>query len=172
MQFKEWLLLERTLYHGTVIDNEPSIRKFGLVGGWHGSVGNFVKNAYGDEYGEPTEDDEVVFAADKSTLDKSVTAMIYHIGEKLSKDFQDVTDIDIRNHGLLVIIKDSELQSYDPYKAYDRTPMGLEDGDYYDSQMNADILLNGSALIRFLNKYSRFYKDIVKRWNISRTHIA
>jgi hypothetical protein len=42
MDFRGFVRLsERTLYHGTVVDNEPTIRKHGLVGGWHGPVGAF-----------------------------------------------------------------------------------------------------------------------------------
>jgi len=52
MKFKEWLdILERTLYHGTVVDNEPSIRSYGLQGGWHGRLGSFVSKYYDDEDG-------------------------------------------------------------------------------------------------------------------------
>jgi hypothetical protein len=143
---------ERTLYHGTIIDNEPSIRQFGLVGGWHGPIGSFVDDAYGSDYEniEPTEEDEIVFAADKNNLNKAVNAMVHHIGKKLNKNFHDVSDNDIRNHGLLVIIKDSELEPHDQDKYQDNIPRGVEPGDYYDSQMGADLFLRGSSLIRFL----------------------
>lgn len=150
---------EKTLYHGTVIDNEPTIRQFGLVGGWHGSLGDFVQSAYGDEYNQPTEDDEVIYATDKNNLNKAINAMVYHISKKLNKDFHDVSDNDIRNHGLLIIIKDSELKPHDPNNIYDRTPIGLEPGDYHDSSMNADILLKGSSLIRFLKKQGQWPRN-------------
>lgn len=103
-------LSERTLYHGTIADYEGSIRQYGLQGGWHGPLGSFVSQHYdSQEYGEPTEDDEddeVVFATHKQELGKAVNAMVHHISQKLKKEFHDVTDNDIRNYGLLVIIKD------------------------------------------------------------------
>jgi hypothetical protein len=158
MDFKEWLN-RKTLYHGTVIDNEPSIKKFGLVGGWHGPTGAFVDDAYGGEYTdddgnyiEPEEEDQVVFATDKNELGKAVNAMVFHIGRKLGKDFHDVSDNDIRNHGLLVAIKDSDLEPHDPDKWQDNVPRGAEPGDYYSREMGADSLIKGSALIRLLRR--------------------
>ncbi len=169
-QFKNWLRIdERTLYHGTIIDNEDSIKRYGLQGGWHGPVGNFVSNFYDDnEYGEPTEEDEIVFASDKSSLGKSLTAMVFHISKKLNKDFQDVNDNDIRNHGLLVIIKNSDLSPYssqNPKWAYERLPRGVEEGDYFDSSMGGDIYLRGSALLRYLNRNGVWPRDWGKSSN-------
>lgn len=153
-------MLEKTLYHGTIIDNEPTIRQYGLVGGWHGPIGDFVDDAYGSEYDglDPTEEDEIVFATDKNKLKKAINAMVFHIGKKLNKNFHDVSDNDIRNHGLLVIIKDSDLEPHDPDKSYE-SPRGVEPGDYYDNSMGADILLRGSALIRFLRNNKEWPRD-------------
>lgn len=162
-KFSEWLrkrstqsLSERTLYHGTLIDYKDSIDKYGIQGGWHGPLGSFVSQFYdSEEYGTPTEDDEVVFVADKYSLDKSVNAMVHHIAQKLQKNFHDVSDNDIRNHGLLVIIKDSELEPYssdDRRWAYENPPRGVEQGDYFANSMKGDIFLRGSSLIRFLKQ--------------------
>jgi len=164
MKFKEWLLLseasiqEKTLYHGTLADYEPSIKQYGLQGGWHGPVGSFVASAYDDEdYGEPTEEDEVVFMTDKTELSKAVNGMVHHIGKKLNKDFHDVSDNDIRNHGLLVLIKDGDADAdqYDPDDrkwASQNPPRGAETGDYFAPKMQGDIFLKGAALLRFLSK--------------------
>lgn len=159
MRFKEWL--ERTIYHGTVVDNEPTIKKFGLVGGYHSPVGAFVGDAYGGDYEgvEPNEDDEVVFAADKGSLGKAVNAMVFHIGRKLRKDFHDVSDNDIRNHGLLVMVKGTDKEPYDPAKWQDSVPRGVEPGDYYDSEMGADAMIRGSALLRFLKRNGEWPRD-------------
>jgi hypothetical protein len=162
MEFREFVRMsERTLYHGTVVDNEPTIRKHGLVGGWHGPVGSFVDDAYGGDYEgvDPGEDDEVVYAADRRTLGKSVGAMVFHIGRKLGKDFHDVSDNDIRNHGLLVLVKDMDLEPYDPHVWRDRVPRGAEEGDYYDSRMGGDVFLKGSALVRFLRRNGEWPRD-------------
>jgi hypothetical protein len=163
MEFKKWLLSERTLYHGTVVDNEESIRKYGLQGGWHGPLGSYVAQGYDDEgYGEPTEDDEVVFLADRKNLGNSVSGMVHHIGVKLGKDFHAVSDNDIRNHGLLVIVKDSDIK---PYSAYDRSwayrnvPRGAEEGDYMTPSTGADIFLKGAALLRFLTQRGEWPRD-------------
>jgi len=159
MNFKEWLISERTLYHGTVVDNEPTIKQYGLVGGWHGPLGSFVQHAYGDDYENSSEDDEIVFATDKQNLNKAVTAMVHHISNKLNKSFHDVTDNDIKNHGLLVVIKDSDLKPHDPNRQYDRLPIGVEPGDYYDSSMGADLFLKGSTLVRVLRKHGQWPRN-------------
>ena len=155
-RFKEWFdLHERTLYHGTVIDYEDSIRKYGLQGGWHDPKDTWVGDAYDDEYGDipRTDADDVVFMTDKEQLSKAVGGMVFHIGKKLGKSYHDVSDLDIRNNGLLVIIKDSDLEPYDPYDrkwASQDIPRGAEEGDYFDSSAGGDIFLRGSALLRFL----------------------
>jgi hypothetical protein len=163
MNFKKWLLSERTLYHGTVVDNEDSIRQYGLQGGWHGPLGSYVAQGYDDEgYGEPTEDDEVVFLTDRKDLDKAVGGMVHHIGEKLGKDFQDVSDNDIRNHGLLVIVKDSDVEPYSDYDirwAYKNIPRGAEEGDYMTPSAKASVFLKGAALVRFLTQHGQWPRD-------------
>ena len=158
--FKEWMkkIDEKTLYHGTLADYESSIKTSGLVGGWHGPIGGFVDQFYGDEeYGEPNEDDEIIFMTDKQRLGKAVNAMVFHIAKKMNKDFHDVTDNDIRNHGLLVMIKDADAKQYDPMdNQQQNAPRGLEDKDYYSSKERGDVFLKGSALIRFLKRYGEF----------------
>lgn len=142
-------ITEKTLFHGTLIDYEDTIKKYGLVGGWHG-VGKFVKQFYDDQ--DLRDEDLVVFMADKKSLEKSVNAMVFNIADKLNKDFHDVTINDIRNHGLLAIIKDVEnVPQYDP-KDYSQqnAPFGVELGDYYVDQIKTNMLLKGPALIRFL----------------------
>ena len=158
-----YYLWEKTLYHGTIIDNEPTIRQYGLVGGWHAPIGKFVSDMYGgEEYGTPSEDDEIVFLADRESLDKAVTAMTFHVAQKLGKGLHDVTDTDIRNHGLLVISKDNE-PTRDSWGGvrhkpdeddgdYDNYPRGVERGDYFASQASADVILRGPALLRALQQ--------------------
>jgi hypothetical protein len=146
----------RTLYHGTTVDNEESIRQHGLVG----QVGDFVKNAYGDyEVDLP----DLVFAADKQGLVRSVSAMVHHIGAKLGKDFHSVTDIDILNHGLLVIMKEMEVGEYglehrpegdENYR--NQHPHHVEPGDYYAEELQADQFVKGRQLLRFLKRYDQW----------------
>lgn len=144
--------IERTLYHGTIVDNEPSIRQIGLFG----QMGDFQTSAgYMDkEYGPHSEDDEVVFMADKEKLGAAVTAMVHHISKKLGKDFHDVSDNDIRNHGLLCVMRDGEADrrpKYDDVRG-EEYPRGAEPGDYYASSAKPDYFLKGSALIRMLRR--------------------
>lgn len=183
MQFNEWLELnERSLYHGTIIDNEPSIKKYGLVGGWNG-IGSFVSHWYDEDDYTPSEKDEVIFMSDKQSLNKSLNAIIHHVSKKLNKDFHDVTENDIRNHGLLVISKDIDnMPKYDSkkYQGYENIPLGAEDGDYYTSEVKGDLFLKGAALIRFFKnhgiypgiddkkKSNKFYRDRLAAMAISK----
>ena len=153
---------ERTLFHGTVVDNEPTILRHGLVGGWHGRTGPFVGHAYGDQ--GSSEDDEIVFLADKQGLDRAVTAMTFHVARKLGKSLHDVTDTDLRNHGLLVISRDHEpgvtvqhADEDDPQ--YAPRPFGVEDGDWYAPEAGADATLRGAALVRFLRRFRALPRD-------------
>ena len=148
--------IARTLYHGTTVDNEASIRQIGLVGG----VGHFVEQAYG-EYLEAGEDlSEIVFAADKGGLGRAVTAMVHHIGVKLGKDLHDVTDRDILNHGLLVIIYDTEnrveQRPEEDENYYGQYPSHVEPGDYFSEELSADKFVKGRQLLRFLERYGQW----------------
>jgi len=103
------LITEKTLYHGTTIDNVGSIKKYGLTP----LVGEFVKTAYDmSGYGEDIDPDdyfkELVFATDKKQLDKALTAMTAQIAYKLKKDFHDITDGEIERYGVLVVIKNGD----------------------------------------------------------------
>lgn len=164
-------LSERTLYHGTLVDYEGTIRQYGLQGGWHGPLGSFVSQHYdSEEYGEPTEDDEVVFATDKRELGKAVNAMVHHISQKLKKEFHDITDNDIRNYGLLVIIKDgsdsaAQYSSNDRRWAGENPPRGAEEGDYFASSLGGDVYLRGSGLIRFLKRNGEW----PRHWGVGST---
>lgn len=162
---ESFYLKEITLYHGTIIDNKDSIEKHGLVP----SIGEFTSDAYGmdpdsyEEYGF----EDLIFAADKKDLQNAITAMIGHISKKLNKSFQQVTREDIRNNGLLVILKDIE-EIEDQYYAQQSWvqrhreddqnngshPAQVEPGDYYTNadSVGHDILLYGNKLINFMIK--------------------
>lgn len=155
MNFKKWLLSEKTLYHGTIVDNEASIRQIGLVG----AVGAFQQHAgYDDDYygTSPTEDDEVVYMTDKKKLDKAISAMVHHVAQKLGKGRHDVTDNDIRNHGLIVKIEDGDeyasRRPEDPKDEREEYPRGAESGDYYASEISGDVFVKGAALLRMVKR--------------------
>lgn len=164
---------EKSLYHGTINDHADSIRQFGL----EPALGNFVSDAYGGDYddaGVSFEDNvaELTYATDKENLGKAVTAMTHHIAKKLNKDFHKVTDIDIRNHGMIVKVKGSPGAAVPPEpfeqrpEDYDldwdmmsaeRNLYAVEPLDYYSEEETApeDIeLITGSALMRFLGHNS------------------
>jgi len=156
--------LERTLYHGTIIDNELSIKQFGL----YGQMGDFQTTA---GY-RGSEDDEVVFMASKESLSASVTAMVHHISRKLGKDFHDVTDDDIRNHGLLCIMYDIEKSDVEHRPEEDERgvnyPSGSESGDYYAANIHPDKCIKGAGLIRLLKRYGEWPRDWGKEGYSSR----
>lgn len=137
----------RTLYHGTLIDNLDSIKKYGVQSGFGGS--SFVDHYYDED----DEQEEFVYFADKHTLSKALTAMIFHISKKLNKNFHDVSEKDIKKHGLLIIAKNVDIEdSYaDPENTEDWAEFrGVESEDYYFSSLNGDIYLIGNKLVSFL----------------------
>ncbi|MCK9459734.1 MAG: hypothetical protein M0R80_08855 [Proteobacteria bacterium] len=156
------------------MDNEPSIRQIGLFG----QVGDFQSSSgYDDEtYGQPpTESDEVIFMADKKGLGRAVNAMVHHISKKLGKGFQDVTDDDIRNYGLLCVMHD-EIGPQDNMDKFageratvsrrpeedkwgEEYPRGAEPGDYYSDSRMPDQFIKGSALLRLLQRYGEWPRD-------------
>jgi hypothetical protein len=147
----------RTLYHGTTIDNEVSIKRFGLIG----NVGKFVQDAYVDYIIEQGVDlPELVFAADKGGLGSAVTAMVQHIGYKLGKNLHTVTDEDILKYGLLVIIYDEENKVTQRPKEdknyYGQHPVHVEPGDYYSEELRADKFVKGTQLLRLLERYGQW----------------
>ena len=146
----------RTLYHGTTVDNEASIRQIGLVGG----VGRFTEWAYAENLEAGEDLPEIVFAADKGGLGKAVNAIVHHVGEKLGKDFHDVTDNDILNHGLLVIIYDTEdsieQRPEEDENYYGQYSSHIEPGDYFSEEMTADKFVKGRQLLRLLERYGQW----------------
>jgi hypothetical protein len=146
----------RTLYHGTTVDNEASIRQVGLVGG----IGGFTEWAYREYIDAGEELPNLVFAADKGGLKKSVGAMVHHIGDKLGKNFHKVTDNDILNHGLLVIIHDEEnrieQRPEEDENYYGQYPSHVEPGDYFAEELIPDKFVKGRALLRLLERYGQW----------------
>ena len=153
------LLLEKTLYHGTIIDNVPSIEKYGLMP----TVGKFVKDAYEDDIvgcGGNPEDylKDLVFATDKEQLDSAVTAITAQVSKKLGKSFHDVTDEDFIKYGALIKVYDGE--NYFQHRPegdenyYGQHPHSVEPGNYYsEDYIGADEILTGHNMIRVLRRY-------------------
>jgi hypothetical protein len=180
--FCEGMMLERTLYHGTVIDHKKDIEELGLIP----MVGDWVKRSYGTDI--DFEDDDmfvnddrfddadsyysVVFAADKNGIESALGGIRYHVGRKVGKGINEVSWLDIKNHGMLVIIDDEDGYerfvkhprelSHD-YDSEHRPPPQVEPDDYWTREhigpSSIRRILVGSALIRYLNKFG-----LVRKW--------
>jgi hypothetical protein len=150
------LLLEKTLYHGTVIDNVPSIEKYGLIPG----TGNFVSDAYGEYEDAGIELPELVFATEKSKLSAAVTAATHHIGKKLNKNFHDVSDAEFFKYAVIIKIYDGEeyfkyREKTDALNYADEHPPQVEPGDYYsEDSVGVDEFLTGNSMVRLLKRYN------------------
>lgn len=159
--------LAKTLYHGTSIDNEETIKQYGLVpGGLEGDAGQFTSDLY-----ELDEDDSIlpaVFLANKEDISKATTAMKYAISKKLDKSFHDVSEKDIKTYGLMVVVKDDSddfervpadnKEKGDWQSMMEEGEEGLsvghfEPGDFYSlDTVSAGYLLKGNALLKFLRR--------------------
>ena len=157
----------RSLYHGTLRDHLPSIERYGLIP----EVGQFTKDAYelgeNDEYkqGEDTYSaDELgvepaVFMTGKDELQKAHTAMQAAIANKLGKPFHQVTDNDIRNHGLLVKLPGQMGETGEPLnqaqEGREDQPFQAGPNDYYDTWgvgPNNLQFIHGPAMQRVFNQ--------------------
>jgi Protein of unknown function (DUF5661) len=135
----------RSLYHGTILDNIKSIQDYGLTP----QVGENVETGYGAEVSEWSEEDradvlpELVFMTDKTEISKAINFMIGAVADKLNKQMQEVTENDIRNHGLIVKVSGGEMGASDiptspkyegllhkPSDEYDRWPQNPEVTQY------------------------------------------
>jgi hypothetical protein len=166
----------KTLYHGTCVENLGSIKQYGLLP----QAGAFVSEMYGLDYAE--EDlPELVFAADKSRLKAAVTAMYVAVARSLGKGvmgMHDLSPLDIRSHGAIVVVK-GEPGGGEPPEGWEHRPADREEytwemvnhtrnlhtvepGDYYsEDQQPFSFVLTGPALIRFLYR-NGFWTDAEK----------
>lgn len=144
----------RTLYHGTCMFNYKSIKEHGLVP----QVGSFVSNAYLEYIESEIDIPDLVYAADKYTINKCLGAIINCIGVNIGKSFHEVSDSDIKRYGLLVVIKGSggkdELSlDWEQYDYNKDMPVSVESDDYYSLyRHDPDIYIRGNALIGFLRR--------------------
>jgi len=146
-------LIERKLYHGTVIDNLDSIRSYGL----EARFGDFVADAYGGDLEDAgIEGPEVTFAAQKDDFDHAINAMVHHTAKKLGKGFHDVTAEDIKRHGLIVKIPDESAYQQSDEEDWER-PASVETGDWYsreDVYSEPDwAYFYGNKLITLIKRY-------------------
>lgn len=155
IKLKDLLLIEKTLYHGTTIDNAQQIEKQGLIP----QSGEFVSNAYGGDYDEAEIDlPDLTFATDKENLKNAITAATQHVANKLKKSFHDITDEEFIHNGAIIKIIDGE--KYYKYRPkgdenyYGQHPGTVEPGDYYsDDVIFPDEILTGNKLLKLLKRY-------------------
>lgn len=167
--------MEKTLYHGTTIDNAKKIAEEGM---WP-QTGGFTSQFYGDEYAGEDENgedvynetklEELIFAADKEEVSKALTAMVAQIGVKLGKDMHSVTDEEILRYGALVVIREGGWERR-PHEDKDyRWEMEHEDGshghvepgDYYSGNHESfSYILTGNKMMSILRQLG----EIPRKW--------
>jgi hypothetical protein len=100
------ILNEKTLYHGTIIQNLPSIQQNGLMP----TIGDFVKNMYAGAVDGDVMDylEEILYATDKKQIDKARTAIVYQIANKLGKTYHSVTNEEFEKYGALAVVKNGD----------------------------------------------------------------
>ena len=155
---EQQMLNERTLYHGTITHNIPSIEQNGLMP----TIGDFVKNMYaGAVDGDVMEYlEEILYATDKKQINKARTAIIYQISNKLGKDYHSVTNEEFEKYGALAVVKngDEYFEFHSEEDAnYGRAPLGVETGDYYTKdEITPDYILTGNKLTSFFKKFGLY----------------
>lgn len=113
----------RTLYHGTLKSNLPSIMK----GGLEPSVGEFTWNYYDND----PDLEDLVFASSKKDINKGLNSITYY----LRSAGIDPTPENIIKHGAMVVVKDEynefEHRPHDDMNSWDDYPIQAEPGDFY-----------------------------------------
>ena len=165
----------KTLYHGTCKSKFYDLKNVQLHGGIDDDGSSLVSSAYGndsDYFDDPDYVDErevPVFAADKTTFDKAVTAMTWCLASKKSKgkhpDMRAVTWNEVRSDGIIFVFYDTDTendwQQHDPYSHNDNSERfkGLEDEDYYNpNSVRPDGRWEGSKLVSMLKRKGYKFK--------------
>lgn len=170
----------KTLYHGTSVDRAQSIAKLGLIP----QTGDWVSDCYGcsisldpndEDYDGLTEEQkpvfDLIFAADKKTIDKCIGGMQNAVSKFLGKKFHDVSDEDIERYGALVIIRDGheyfqqrpksrtkEERKWE-YETEGRYPT-VESEDYYTEESSPhSYILTGNKMIQVLKRLGKWPRE-------------
>lgn len=162
--------MNRTLYHGTTIDNAKQIIEQGLFP----QVGNFTNEMY-DYSEEGLTAEELIFAADKEKVSNAVTAMVNQISHILGKGMHDVTDLDVLRYGALVVIKEADWeqrpdvdwndrQQVDSNNAWEMSHQEgyhhVEPGDYYSERHEPiSFVLQGNKMLSVLKSLGVWPRD-------------
>lgn len=161
-RMRESVLVEsipRTLYHGTLRRNIPSIQAIGL---WP-SLGEFTTTAYDEAIQAGVDLPELVFAADKEGLTRCLSAIGSYIQMAYPNEYKPYGVDAIQRYGALCVLKQGET-GFDRRPEFDdisEYPYQVEPGDYYrDSSVKVDYILTGAKMINFLRRQDA----IVKSW--------
>ncbi|MFW6015799.1 MAG: hypothetical protein ACOCRK_05130 [bacterium] len=138
--------IAKTLYHGTLKKNVPSIMKYGI----EPKVGEFTRSAYIEYEHEGIELPELVFAADKKGLMKTISAIFGAMEESGIP----ITKENFYKHAAIVVFKEGEdYFEYNPRDELDSPYITVEPEDYYrEYGLTPDYVLTGKKLLRFLRK--------------------
>jgi hypothetical protein len=113
----------RTLYHGTLKANLPSIMK----GGLEPRIGHFTKHFYDDD----PDLEELVFASSKKDVNKGLNAIIHLLKQQGIPSTPD----NIIKYGAMVVVKDEydefEHRPRDDMNDWNDYPRQVEPGDFY-----------------------------------------
>lgn len=113
----------RTLYHGTLKTNLPSI----MQGGLEPRIGHFTKHFYDDD----PDLEELVFASSKKDINKGLNAIIHLLKQQNIPS----TPENIIKYGAMVVIKDEynefEHRPSDDMDYWGEYPRQVEPGDFY-----------------------------------------
>jgi len=151
----------RTLYHGTSINNYESIKNIGLIP----DTGQFVRDSYQSDYedaGIEFNPVPLTYATDKVDLSKAVISMIYSVSNFLKKYWKDVTSDELREYGMLIIIKEGE-DYFERRPVEEEGPWGdwqgetdnryptVEPGDYFSENIQNPVeIITGDKMTKFL----------------------
>lgn len=113
----------RTLYHGTLKANLPSI----MQGGLEPRIGDFTKHFYDDD----PDLEELVFASSRKDINKGLNAIIHLLKQQGIPS----TPENIIKYGAMVVVKDEydefEHRPRDDMNYYGDYPRQVEPGDFY-----------------------------------------
>lgn len=171
MSFKAFLEAkdDERLFHGTLRDNVPNIKKNWL----QPKAGSFTKKFYGDA--EPR-----VHMADDFGLNKVAAALHHHIGHKLGKFMGQVTADDIEKHGAVAIVNmtkhsDHDIHRHDNdgtsthkrygYTVHEHPGDSVEPHDYYSKEdVRPSGIIKGKQLVKMMRKRNLIYSEQKKPW--------
>jgi hypothetical protein len=146
----------RTLYHGTLKEFLPDIFDFGILP----QVGAFVQHAYKEYADEGIPLDKVIFAADRQSIGKCVSAIIGQIRHQYphfnSFNAKPITTKDFFDHAAILVLKKAELRFTKMTPELIRTgshPPQAEPDDYYHQGADyPDFVLQNKKLKAFLSR--------------------